>query len=354
MNRIAISPPRLRCPIYRGIAILARSRYLERKEEVVTLKLLTYSLGKQGPKIGALTQNGYVIDLQTCLGKHLTEIEGIERGLEIASALIPNEMKELIRGGARSLDAVRLALGYGSQRDLLDEGLFVLENEIHYWPPITHPGKILCAGRNFSEHARERGVALSEIPVGFIKVASALVGHKWAVNVKSNTRLVDYEVEVAVVIGKRAESVSREEALDHVFGYSVFNDVSEREIQLKEMRNGTTLASKNFDTFAPMGPYLVTKDEINRPGDLDLNLKVNGVVRQESNTKHMVMDIPELIKYWSSIMTLEPGDIITTGTPAGIAMAMKPDPTPFYLKPGDLMEAEVEGLGILTNPIRKY
>ena len=210
---------------------------------------------------------------------------------------------------------------------------------------------------NFSEHAKETqestGISTPEFPMAFLKVQTALAGHKQPVVIKSGVELVDYEVEVAIVIGRKAEDVPKERALDYVLGYSVFNDVSARAIQLKEMAKGLLLAGKNFDTFAPMGPYLVTKDEVTNPMNLNLSLKVNGEGRQKSNTKHMIFDIPTLINYWSSIMTLEPGDVITTGTPAGIALAMKPDPMPFYLKPGDVMEAEVEGLGALINPIKK-
>jgi acylpyruvate hydrolase len=322
---------------------------------VIFLKLLTFSLGNDKPKIGGLTKTGYVIDLQRCLSKCLTDTEGIERGQEIASALIPNDMTEFIRGGSRSLEAAKLALEYGSRRqqEFTDAGILVPESKITFWPPVNKPGKIICAGKNFTEHVRERGAALPELPIAFVKVQSALVGHQWPVIIKRNMQLVDYEVEVAVIIGKRVESIPKEEALDCVLGYSVFNDVSERAFQLKEMAKGSVMAGKNFDTFAPMGPYLVTKDEVGSPGDLNLNLKVNGVIRQKSNTKNMIFDIPTLINYWSNIMTLEPGDIMTTGTPGGVAMAMKPDPMPFYLKPGDLMEAEVEGLGILTNPVKK-
>ena len=319
------------------------------------MKLLTFSLDKEKTKLGGLLESGYVVDLQRSLGTYLIDMEGVERGRGIASALIPNDMTEFIRGGSRSLEAAKIALEYGSQREqeFIDHGILIPEPRITYWPPVTKPAKIICAGGNFSEQLEDRGVSVPEVPVGFIKVQSALVGHKWPVILKENMQLVDYEVELAVIIGKRVENISKENALDCVLGYSVFNDISERSIQLKEMSRGSVMAGKNFDTFAPIGPYLVTKDEVRNPCDLNLNLRVNGAIRQDSNTKNMILDVPTLISYWSSVMTLEPGDIITTGTPGGIAMTMKPDPMPFYLKPGDIMEAEIEGLGTLTNPIMK-
>ena len=317
------------------------------------MKLLTFSLSNEGPKVGGLLKSGHVVNLQRCLSKYLADVEGIERNHEIASALIPDDMMEFIQGGSQSLQGARLAMEYSSQnhREFTEAGILVSESNVIHWPPLRRPGKIICAGMNFREHVREVGAALPESPRGFIKVQSTLVGHKWPVIIERNMKLIDYEVEVAVVIGKKARNIPQEEALDCVFGYSVFNDVTDRAIQQKEA--GVTTAAKNFDTFAPMGPYLVTKDEVGSPGDLNLSLKVNGETRQDSNTKYMIFDIPTLISYWSGIMTLDPGDVITTGTPEGIAFTMKPDPMQFYLKPGDIVEAEIRGLGILANPIKE-
>lgn len=325
----------------------------------ILLKLLVFSSGSEKPKIGGLTNNGCVVHLQKCLFKYLVDEEKIERAYEIASSLIPDHMTEFIRGGLHSLEAAKLALEYGSRKqpELADSCIVIPESNITYWPPVPLPGKIICPSMNFSEHARETeeitAISTPEFPMAFIKLHSALVGHQWPVIIKSGVEFVDYEVEVAVVIGQRAKDVPKEQALDYVLGYSVFNDISARAIQLKEMAKGLLLAGKNFDTFAPMGPYIVTKDEVNSPGELNLSLKVNGEVRQKSNTRHMIFDIATLISYWSSIMTLEPGDIITTGTPEGIALGRKPDPKLFYLKPGDIMEAEVEGMGVLINTIKK-
>jgi acylpyruvate hydrolase len=321
------------------------------------VKLLSFSLNNEKARVGALTTGGNVASLQICLGKYFVDVEGIERGEEIAAALIPDDMKEFIRGGMRSLEAARVALEYAGRKELelTGLGMVVSEAKISYLPPVPNPGKIICPGMNFLEHAREvdPGTALPEFPMGFIKVPSALVGNKRPVVVKSGVELVDYEVEMALVIGKKAKDVPEEKALDYVWGYSVFNDVSARAIQMKEMAKGVLLAGKNYDTFAPMGPYLVTRDEVANPGNLALSMKVNGKVRQQSNTDHMIFGVPKLISYWSGVMTLEPGDVIATGTPGGVAIAMKPDPTPFYLKPGDIMEAEVEGLGILANAVEK-
>jgi acylpyruvate hydrolase len=321
------------------------------------MKFLTFSLNNGKPRIGAVTEMGNVASLQMGLCKYFVDVEGIERGEEIAAALIPNNMVGFIRGGIRSMEAAKLALEYVAQREQESTAsdVVVSEAKVTYLPPVSGPVKIICPGMNFREHVREMdpGIVPPEFPIGFIKVPSALQAHKLPVVLKSGVEQVDYEVEMAVVISKKAENVPEENALDFVWGYSVFNDISARVIQMKEMSKGMLLAGKNYDTFAPMGPYLVTKDEVVNPDNLGLSIKVNGKLRQHSNTNHMIFGVSRLISYWSRVMTLEPGDIITTGTPEGVALGMKPDPMPFYLKPGDVMEAEVEGLGILVNPIEK-
>ena len=217
-------------------------------------------------------------------------------------------------------------------------------------PPIAHPTKIICMGRNFAEHAAEGGRPVSPFPISFLKAPTSLAGHRAPVVYPKMVKLLDYEVELATVIGKKCRGVSKGDALDYVAGFSVFNDISARDIQSIEMKQGFCNLGKNFDTFGPMGPCLVTPDQAGDPDNLGMELRVNGQVRQLSSTKHMVVKVRELVEFFSA-MTLEPGDIITSGTPSGVAIYRKPDKEPFLLKPGDGIEARIDGLGRLQNTV---
>jgi 2-keto-4-pentenoate hydratase/2-oxohepta-3-ene-1,7-dioic acid hydratase in catechol pathway len=208
--------------------------------------------------------------------------------------------------------------------------------------PIPRPGKIVCIGLNYADHAAETGAALPTEPVLFMKAPNTLVGPNDDVHIPRDSAKTDYEVELGVVIGRTARYLdSAQEALDAVAGYLVTNDVSEREFQLE--RGGQWDKGKGCETFNPAGPYLVTPDEAGDPGALDLWLDVNGRRRQTSNTKNLIFGVGEIIRYLSQFMVLEPGDLINTGTPAGVALATgNPDD---YLKPGDVVELGVSGLG---------
>ena len=230
-----------------------------------------------------------------------------------------------------------------------EKGFWRLDS-ITILPPIAHPTKIICMGRNFAEHAAEGGRAVSPFPISFLKAPTSLTGHRAPVIYPRMVKLLDYEVELATVIGKRCKDVSKDEALEYVAGFSVFNDISARDIQSVEMKQGFCNLGKNFDTFGPMGPCLVTPDQAGNPDSLGMELRVNGQVRQLSSTKNMVVKVRELVEFFSA-MTLEPGDIITSGTPSGVAIFRKPDKEPFLLKPGDGMEARIEGLGRLQNTV---
>jgi 2-keto-4-pentenoate hydratase/2-oxohepta-3-ene-1,7-dioic acid hydratase in catechol pathway len=207
-------------------------------------------------------------------------------------------------------------------------------------PPITRPGKLTAVGKNYAEHAKETNSAVPEKPIFFVKATSSINGPYDDVVIPDNYATVDYEVELALVIGRRAKRVAKANALAHVAGYLICNDVTERTAQQKE--GSQWFRGKSFDTFAPLGPFLVTADEIANPHALALSCKVDGVARQSGNTRDFIFDIPTLIEFISRNMTLEPGDIITTGTPAGVGHGMNP---PQYLKAGQVMELEVEGLG---------
>ena len=229
------------------------------------------------------------------------------------------------------------------------KGVFNLD-KVTVLPPIARPTKIICMGGNFSDHLQEGSASLPPFPISFLKSPTSLVGHKSPIFYPRRVKLLDYEVELAAVIGKKCKEVSRKNALDHVAGFSVFNDISARDIQFAEMKRGFCNLGKNFASFAPMGPFLVTPEQAGNPDNLGMELRVNGQTRQFSSTKNMVFKIRQLIEFFSS-MTLEPGDIITSGTPSGVAIYRKPDKTPFLLQPGDMIESKIENLGRLQNTI---
>ncbi|MBS4072713.1 MAG: fumarylacetoacetate hydrolase family protein [Algoriphagus sp.] len=208
--------------------------------------------------------------------------------------------------------------------------------------PVARPSKIICIGLNYRKHAEEAGMAVPEIPIIFMKASSSLCGPFDPIYIPRNSVQTDWEVELAVVIGKRAKYVNKEDAFDYIAGYCLHNDVSERDFQLRH--GGQWVKGKSADHFAPLGPFLVTKDEIADPHQLRLWLKLNGEMLQDSNTSDLIFDIPTLIEHLSQYMTLLPGDVISTGTPAGVGMGLKPSPR--YLKHGDTVELGIEGLGI--------
>ena len=219
--------------------------------------------------------------------------------------------------------------------------LKVVPNSVRYASPVCNPSKIVCVGLNYAEHAKESGLEAPEEPVLFFKATSAIVGPYDEVVLPKNSEKTDWEVELAVVIGKRASYVDEGKAMDYVAGYMIHNDYSERAFQLE--RGGQWVKGKSCDTFAPLGPYLVTKEEISDPHNLELWLKVNGKTMQNGNTSDLIFDIPTLVSYISKFMTLLPGDIISTGTPHGVGLGFDP---PIYLKKGDVVELGISGLGV--------
>ncbi len=221
-----------------------------------------------------------------------------------------------------------------------------IDAEMRIGPPVARPSKIVCVGQNYLEHAREMGGEIPSEPVLFMKASSAWSGPHDDVLIPRGAKKLDYEVELAVVIGKVTSHVSEEDALDHVAGYSVFCDYSERAFQKEH--GGQWTKGKSCDTFAPMGPALVTADEISDPQELRLWTKVNGELRQNSWTKDMMFGVRDVVSYISRFMTLLPGDVIATGTPSGVAMGMNP---PRYLQAGDLVECGIEQLGELTQRV---
>ena len=218
--------------------------------------------------------------------------------------------------------------------------------EVRLLAPVPRPGKILCVGLNYRDHAKETGQAIPTEPVLFSKYASSVVGPGADVLVPPEAGNVDYEAELAVVIGRRASRVAAADALDHVAGYACANDVSSRSLQFLSSQ---WLLGKAIDTFLPLGPYLVTADEVPDPQALGIRCRVNGELLQSSSTGQMVFGVAELVGYASRTITLEPGDLLVTGTPSGVGMAADP---PRFLQPGDRMRVEIDGLGELDNTVR--
>lgn len=228
------------------------------------------------------------------------------------------------------------------QKIIAEAELTPLSKETRLGPPLARPSKIICIGLNYSDHATESNMALPKEPVIFFKATSAIVGPNDDLIIPKNSVKTDWEVELAVVIGKKASYVDEADAMDHVAGYLLHNDYSEREFQLE--RSGQWVKGKSCDSFAPLGPFLATQDEIFNVHNLRLWLTVNGQVMQDGNTNNLVFKIPHLVSYVSQFMTLLPGDIISTGTPAGVGLGQKPEPV--YIKPGDVIELGIDGLGI--------
>ena len=224
-----------------------------------------------------------------------------------------------------------------------------VESSVRWGSPLSRPSKIVCVGLNYAKHANESGMEAPEEPVLFFKSSSAIVGPYDPIIIPKGSEKTDWEVELAVVICKEASYISESEALDHVAGYVLHNDVSERTFQLE--RSGQWVKGKSCDTFAPIGPFIATKDEIKNPNNLDLWLKLNGELMQKSNTSDFIFNIQEVVSYISQFMTLLPGDIISTGTPSGVGLGLNP---PRYLKEGDEVELGVEGLGISKQKCKAY
>lgn len=215
--------------------------------------------------------------------------------------------------------------------------------------PIARPSKILCIGLNYRDHAAETGAKIPEEPIIFMKSTTSLIGPNDDVVIPKKSTKTDWEVEFGIVISKRASYVSESEALDYVAGYVLHNDVSEREFQLE--RGGTWDKGKGCDTFAPMGPFLTTKDEVVDINNVRLWLTVNGKTYQDGNTRDLIFGVPHIISYVSQFMTLLPGDVISTGTPAGVGLGLNP---PVYLKPGDVVELGADGLGVARQTVKAF
>ena len=225
----------------------------------------------------------------------------------------------------------------------------LIDKKIRLGPPIDRPSKIVCVGLNYAKHAKESGMEVPTEPVLFFKASSAIVGPYDDVILPKKSEKSDWEVELAIIIGNKASYVKENEAMGHVAGYVIHNDISEREYQLE--RSGQWVKGKSCDTFAPIGPFMATTDEIDDPHNLRLWLKVNGETMQDSNTSDLIFGVPKLVSYISTYMTLLPGDVISTGTPFGVGLGLDPQK---YLKDGDVMELGIDGLGVSKQNVRNF
>jgi 2,4-diketo-3-deoxy-L-fuconate hydrolase len=267
----------------------------------------------------------------------------LEDGTRIDASAVTDDYDEAFfgRGGLRELAQWTERQAGSAAR---------VDPAIRLGPPIGRPSKIICVGLNFRDHAAETGAAIPSEPVIFFKSTTALVGPNDDVMIPRGASKLDWEVELAIVIAATARHVTKERAKDIVAGYVLHNDYSERAFQLE--RGGQWVKGKSADTFAPMGPFLTTTDEVPDPQALGMRLSVNGEVRQDSSTANMVFDVATLVSYISAFMTLLPGDVISTGTPAGVGLGMRPEPV--YLQPGDLVELAIDRLGDARQKIVAY
>jgi 2-keto-4-pentenoate hydratase/2-oxohepta-3-ene-1,7-dioic acid hydratase in catechol pathway len=287
------------------------------------MKLVTFKPRGGGAQLGALVGDSVVNLAEASAGK------------------LPNNMKVLLEMGE---DGLKLARKVATKKAAAEGGVAL--SSVKLLAPIPNPNKVVAIGLNYLDHIRETNSKTPSIPIMFTKYTTAIIGNGDAIRWDPNeTAKVDWEVELAVVIGKRAYRVAEADALDYVAGYTVCNDVSARDLQGE--RDDQWIRGKSLDTFCPLGPCVVTKDEIADPHNLALRTIVNGQTMQNSNTKELLFKIPHLVAYLSRGFTLLPGDVIITGTPPGVGMGMKP---PVFLKHGDVVTCEIDGIGSLTNP----
>jgi acylpyruvate hydrolase len=307
------------------------------------MKLVTYSWNGS-VALGALSGNR-VVDLRRAHAAALRH-RGDADELAVADLRVPGDLMGLLRGGAASTAAARRALQFveGQGADRVG-GLCCPLAGVELLAPIQRPGKVVCVGLNYRSHLAEIGERASEYPVLFHKAATSLVGHRQAIVLPRVSRQVDYEGELAVVIGRRGKYVAEQDALAHVAGFTCANDVSAHDL---EFRTSQWTSGKMLDTFCPLGPVLLTADEVPDTTALRLRTVLNGRTVQEAWTSDMVYSVPFLVSYISSLATLEPGDLILTGTPAGIGCNRDPQ---VFLQPGDQVSVTVDGIGTLTNPV---
>lgn len=263
---------------------------------------------------------------------------------------LPASIHALLLAGPHSMNIAHVSADYALRNPQMKSGEYSLTlplADVQLLAPIDDPRKIICVGQNYKDHCAEQNQPLPERAILFAKFPTTITSPGAPIRLPKLSQMIDYEAELAFVIGKGGKHIRREQAMNHVAGYMCLNDVSARDIQNSDKQ---WVRAKSFDTFAPCGPAMVTADEIPDPHNLQIELTLNGVVMQHSNTSNLVFGVAELVSYISAVMTLEPGDIVTTGTPGGVGHWRKP---PIYLQPGDIVSITIEKIGTLTNPVEK-
>lgn len=309
------------------------------------MKLISYRYAGES-RIGSILGNDRIMDLNYAY-RMLLESQGSLRAKEIADAIVPPSMTELLRGGKLAMDAVREAVRYAEEAAEGTGKYPVIRRleDVTLEAPVTNPGKIICVGHNYREHILEMGRELPKVPVVFAKFANTLIGPQEDIPLFPVSEQLDYEAEFAFVVGQRARNVEEPEALQYVAGYTVANDVTYRDLQRRTIE---WLQGKTVEGSLPLGPWLVTADELPNPSGLGISLTVNGERRQQSNTENLVFTVPFLVSFLSNLMTLEPGDLILTGTPGGVGVAREPQT---FLQDGDVVRVEIEKIGVLENKV---
>ncbi len=308
------------------------------------MKIFSFKTKDGVPRIGTFWHDNYVIDI-IATGEKLpkTKFEKVR------------EMKDLIELGEKGLKDLQKFITELKELSKKDKEIFqeIESNsfyplaEIKFLPPLRNPQKIICLGRNFAEHAKEGGKEPPKNPMIWGKFNSAIIAHQENIVLPKISETVDVEIELVAVLSKRGKHIPEEEALNYVFGYTIGNDVSARDYQYSDKQ---FTRSKTMDTFAPLGPWIVTRDELPNPQNLEMELTVNGKTWQKSNTKKMIFTVAYIISYLSKSFTFEAGDLIFTGTPSGVGHYQKP---PSYLKEGDVVKLTIEKVGTLENPVIK-
>ncbi|MGN4422381.1 fumarylacetoacetate hydrolase family protein [Bacillus cereus group sp. MYBK30-1] len=307
------------------------------------MKLVTFTHSGE-TRIGAL-ENRKLIDLHAAFKAKLKS-EGNLRAAQIAEAYIPKDMNGFLQGGTESMNLAKAAIAYALVNANEVKMIFE-EEEVKIEAPVPSPGKIICVGHNYREHILEMKRELPPYPVIFAKFANTVVGPQDDIPFYPISEQLDYEAEFAFVIGKRARNISEADALEYVAGYTIANDITYRDIQRRTIQ---WLQGKTVEGSAPMGPWLITADELTDPSGLEIVLTVNGEKRQQSNTANLVFSVPYLVSFLSNLITLEPGDVILTGTPGGVGVAHNPQA---FLKDGDIVRIEVDQVGVLENRVKQ-
>ena len=325
------------------------------------MKLVTFNHSARDDRIGAIAPDGSIIDLNTAYALYLRNVENERAFYALADARVPADMRGLFENGDRGLEAARQALEYAVKEGPgalgpLGEAVTFRRKEVRIKAPIA-PKKFFHTAGNFREHhveAEKAGFSHPVLPwIVFFQNVDAIIGPDEAIVYPEHlTEELDYELELAVVLKKAGKHFSADRAGEYIGGYVIFNDVTARDIQRREMKSGVFSFCKAIDTFCPLGPHIVTADEIPNPNNLEMELRVNGKVRQKSHSSKMSVTVPEIISHYSP-MGYSAGDVLSTGTVSGVA-AFSGDPKSLYLKPGDVVECEIEKIGVLRNPVVSF